>query len=151
MCFEIGVGVERGEGTHLVGHCPRDRDSIAVFDTKEFGQIKVKIGSDQHSNLLNGDKAGGKVLLPPHCVVALTIVGVAAKTVWRGLILPGSRHSGLLRSPIPIVELISGILFHGNDVGKEDVLGLTHQTIQSNSKGREESPGKERVYLLWNL
>ena len=25
-----------------------DRDSIAVFDTKEFGQIKVKIGSDQH-------------------------------------------------------------------------------------------------------
>ena len=111
----------------------------------------MKIGSDQHSNLLNGDKAGGKVLLPPHCVVALTIVGVAAKTVWWGLILPGSRHSGLLRSPIPIVELISGILLHGNHVGKEDVLGLTHQTIQSNSKGREESPGKERVYLLWNL
>ena len=83
-------------------------------------------------------------MLPPHCVVALTIVGVAAKTVWRGLILPGSRHSGLPRSPIPIVELISGIL-HGNEVRKENVLGLTGQTSQSDSKGREESPAKEGV------
>ena len=105
----------------------------------------MKIGSDQHSNLLNGDKAGGKVLLPPHCVVALTIVGVAAKTVWRGLILPGSRHSGLPRSPIPIVELVSGICLHGNQVRKENVLDLTGQTGQSDSEGREESPEKEEV------
>ena len=104
----------------------------------------MKIGLDKQSNLLNGDKAGGKILLPPHCVVALTIVGVAAKTVWRGLILPGSRHSGLLRSPIPIVELISGCILHGKHVRKENVLGLPSQTSQPDSKGREESPEKAR-------
>ena len=70
----------------------------------------------------------------------------SAKTVggWRALILPGSPHSGLLRSPIPIVELISCIL-HGNEVRKENVLGLTGQTGQSDSEGREESPEKEGV------
>ena len=79
-------------------------------------------------------------------VVGLTILGGAAKTVggWRALILPGSPHSGLLRSPIPIVELISCIL-HGNEVCKENVLGLTGQTGQSDSEGREESPEKEGV------
>ena len=69
-----------------------------------------------------------------------------AKTVggWRALILPGSPHSGLLRSPIPIVELISCIL-HGNEVRKENVLGLTGQAGQPDSEGREESPEKEGV------
>ena len=87
-------------------------------------------------------------------VVGLTIVGVCkngwvavADLVgwrWWALILPGSRHSGLPRSPIPIVELISRIL-HGNQVCKENVLGLAGQTGQSDSKGREESPEKEGV------
>ena len=63
----------------------------------------------------------------------------------RALILPGSRHSGLPRSPIPIVELISGILWHGNQVRKENVLGLTGQTGQSDFKGGEESAEKEGV------
>ena len=78
----------------------------------------------------------------PH-VVGLTILGGSAKTVG-ALILPGSPHSGLLRSPIPIVELISCIL-HGNEVRKENVLGLTGQAGQSDSEGREESPEKEGV------
>ena len=80
-------------------------------------------------------------------VVGLTILGGVAKTVgrgWRALILPGSPHSGLLRSPIPIVELISCIL-HGNKVRKENVLGLAGQAGQPHSEGREESPEKEGV------